>query len=80
MGRETRGLTPLLSLPWSADGIESRASFLQARPGHLLYDPAVAQEHKRRPKLDLKGPSEGFPFSIFDFDVPDAGIFLEESR
>ena len=74
------GCLSFCRLIWCGDGVEPRADFPKAGPSHLFGDLAVAQEYKGRPKFDLKGPSERFPFAVLDLDVADAGVLLEQSR
>jgi hypothetical protein len=62
------------------DGIESVADFREAGPSRLLDHFAVAQEHEGRPKFDLKRPSQWFPFSIFNHDVSNLRVLLEQGR
>ena len=60
-----------------AEGIKPLTDLFQARPRYLLHHLAIAQEHKVRPKLDVKGSSERFPFAIFHPDVLHRRIILQ---
>src|SRR4051812_25283948 len=55
------------------DRRESLADLAEARPGDLLDDLSVLEEHQVGPELHPERPAEGPARPVLDLDVPDLG-------